>query len=52
MIDSDEMKRSIGTFHSIRTTEAARMHHTIRYGREKEPDVMDTAHILCDCDSA
>lgn len=35
-------KCTVGTFHSLRSTTAAQIHHLIRYGREKEPDVIDS----------
>lgn len=41
VVIDNRQKCTVGTFHRLRGTTAAQVHHLIRYGREKGPDVMD-----------
>lgn len=40
IVIDNRRKRTVGTFHRLRSTTAAQVHHLIRYGREKGPDVV------------
>lgn len=40
IVIDNRRKCTVGTFHRLRSTTAAQVHHLIRYGREKGPDVV------------
>lgn len=42
VVIDNRWKCTAGTFHCLRSTAAAQVHHLMRYGRENGPDVMDS----------